>query len=627
MNWLLSVVVAASFAMAVVAQAPNEDSTGARRERLKSALQEEWEHTMRAYPEFATAVGDNRYNDRLGDNSEEFYAAEVEHARRALQTFKLIDTAGFPEQERLSRDLMIRSLREQIEGAQFKDWEMPVDQMNGLQVGMASLPSGTTFRTAKDYRDYVSRLRQIPRVFEQATQNMQAGMRDHLMQPRYLLEKATLQAQDIAGKPVEKSPFTQPVDKFPAGIFQGEQKTLREAVMAAVRQDVAPAYARLAEFLRTEYAPHGRTEYGIWALPDGEARYRFDIKQMTTTNLGPEEIHEMGLKQVAEIEAEMLKLARQQGYNDLPSFNEHIRKDAKLYGISGEQLLNLYKHYTDQMYAKLPQMFGRLPKNKLIVVPMEAFRAANAVPADYSIGAGDGSRPGRINVNEYDPTHRLLLNVEAIAYHEGIPGHHLQFSIAQEQTDLPPFRRFSSYNAYSEGWAFYAERLGKEVGFYQDPYSEYGRLENEMWRSVRLVVDTGVHAQHWSRQQMVDFFRQHTAMDEQNIETEVDRYISWPGQALAYKLGQMKILELRERARQQLGDRFDLRAFHDAVLSDGPLPLDVPRGEHGPLDCRAKGREAELIIRPPDRLSRKNLLNRRRHTIPSNSAIRSAFRD
>ena len=258
----------------------------------------------------------------------------------------------------------------------------------------------------------------------------------------------------------------------------------------------------------------------------------------------------MGLKQVAEIEAEMLKLARQQGYNDLPSFNEHIRKDPQLYASSGEQLLGLYKHYTDQMYAKLPQLFGRLPKTKLIVVPMEAFRSANAVPADYSIGAGDGSRPGRINVNEYDPRHRLLFNVEAIAYHEGIPGHHQQFSIAQEQMELPAFRRFASYNAYSEGWAFYAERLGREVGFYQDPYSEYGRLENEMWRSVRLVVDTGVHAKHWSRQQMVDFFRQHTAMDEPNIETEVDRYIAWPGQALAYKLGQMKIIELRERARQ-----------------------------------------------------------------------------
>ena len=327
--------------------------------------------------------------------------------------------------------------------------------------------------------------------------------------------------------------------------------------------------------MRNDYAPKGRTEWGVWALPDGDDRYRFYIRQMTTTDMTPEEIHDLGVKQVAEIETEMLNIARQQGYNDLASFNERIRNDKKLYATSGGQLLDLYNHYTDQMYAKLPQMFGHLPKTKLEVMPMEAFRAANALPADYSIGAGDGSRPGRINVNEYDPTHRLLLNVEAIAYHEGIPGHHLQFSIAQEQTELPDFRRFSYYNAYSEGWAFYAERLGKEAGFYQDPYSEYGRLENEMWRSVRLVVDTGVHSQHWSRQQMVDYFRQHTAMDEPSIDSEVDRYIAWPAQALAYKIGQMKILELRERARQQLGDRFDLRAFHDAVLADGPLPLDV----------------------------------------------------
>lgn len=238
-------------------------------------------------------------------------------------------------------------------------------------------------------------------------------------------------------------------------------------------------------------------------------------------------------------------------------------------------MIDLYQHYTDQMYGKLPQFFGHLPKNKLIVVPMEAYRAPDAVPADYTVGAGDGSRPGRINVNEYDPAHRLLLNVEAIAYHEGIPGHHLQFSIAQELTGIPPFRRFASYTAYSEGWAFYSERLGKDVGFYQDAFSEYGRLQNEMWRSVRLVVDTGVHAKHWSRQQMLDFFHAHTAMDDQNIQTEVDRYIAWPGQALGYKLGQMKILELRARATQQLGDKFDIRAFHDAVLADGPLPLDV----------------------------------------------------
>jgi len=575
MNCFLSVLVAVSCLMAVVAQVPDEKSVEARRAGLKAALQEEWEHHLRANPEAATAVGDHRYNDRLRDCSPEFYAGEVRHAQEALRVFEAIDTTGFPEQERLSQILMVRELREQIEGAKFKDWEMPIDQMNGWHLGYAMLPFDTTFRTAKDYQDYIARLHQLPRVFSQMTENMRAGLRDHLVQPRYLLEKTVLQAQDIADKPVEDSPFAQPARKFPADIPEQEQKTLREAIFAAVKQEVSPAYARLAEFLRTEYVPQGRAEYGVWSLPDGDARYRFDIKQMTTTDLGPEEIHQMGLKQVAGIEAEMLKLARSQGYEDLPSFNAHIRKDPRLYGTSGKQLLDLYTHYTDQMYARLPQLLGHLPKNKLVVLPMEAFRAPNAPPADYSIGAGDGSRPGRINVNEYDPQHRLLLNVEATAYHEGIPGHHLQFSVAQEQTSLPAFRRFAYYNAYSEGWAFYAERLGREVGFYQDPYSEYGRLENEMWRSVRLVVDTGVHAQHWSREQMVDFFRQHTAMDEPNIASEVDRYIAWPGQALAYKLGQMKIIELRERARQQLGSRFDLRAFHDALLADGPLPLDV----------------------------------------------------
>jgi uncharacterized protein (DUF885 family) len=327
--------------------------------------------------------------------------------------------------------------------------------------------------------------------------------------------------------------------------------------------------------VKNAYAPNGRTEMGIWALPDGDARYQYDVVRMTTTSLQPEQIHQMGLKQVADIEAQMLAIAKSQGFSDLKSFNEHIRQDPKLHGTSGQQILDLYQHYIDQMYAKLPQLFGRLPKNKLEVVPMEAYRAPNSVPADYSPGAGNGTRPGRVNVNEYDPEHRLLLNVEAIAYHEGVPGHHLQFSIAQELTDIPPFRKYGGYNAYSEGWAFYSERLGKDVGFYQDPYSEYGRLENEIWRSIRLVVDTGVHYKHWSRQQMVEFFHAHTAMDEPNIQTEVDRYIAWPGQALAYKLGQMEILALREQAKKDLGTQYDIRAFHDEVLDAGALPLDV----------------------------------------------------
>jgi uncharacterized protein (DUF885 family) len=427
----------------------------------------------------------------------------------------------------------------------------------------------------KDYENYLSRLHQIPHVFDQVMANMRLGLHDHLMPPKYLLEKVTIEAQEIADKPLAQSPFVTPIQKFPSAISAQDQKRLSDAITAAIQHDVAPAYAKLATFVRVDYAPHGRTEYGVWSLPDGAARYRYAVRHQTTTTRTAEEIHALGLKQVTEIDAEMLTLAKSLGYSDLKSFNEHIRNDRDLYGRSGQQVFDLYKHYADQMQAKLPQIFGHLPKTKLEVVVMDAYRAPNAVPADYSPGAGDGSRPGRINVNEYDPTHRLLLNVEAIAYHEGIPGHHMQFSIAQELPSLPPFRRFAEYNAYSEGWALYTERLGKEVGFYQDPYSEYGRLENEMWRSIRLVVDTGVHQDHWSRQQMIDFFHDHTAMDDQNIATEVDRYIAWPAQALAYKSGQMEILDLRERARKALGPKFDIRAFHDAILAEGPMPLDV----------------------------------------------------
>jgi len=559
----------------VISSRPNETTLETRRAQLTAEIQQRWEYELRTHPEMATYIGDNRYNDRLSDHSAASYARELEHAKQTLQSIESISTDGFPPQEQLNKLLMVRGLREDIESAAFKDWEMPVDQFGGIHLSYAALPSSTPFRSVKDYEDYLSRLHQIPRLLEQIIANMQLGLGDGLVPPRYLLEKVAVQAQDIADKSPHDSPFTQPVLKFPAGISDSDKQRLHDATLAAVKNEVTPAYASFATFVRTQYAPHGRADYGIWALPQGDARYRFDVRQMTTTELGPEEIHQMGVKQVAEIEAQMLDLARRQGFSDLAGFNEHIRNDRKLYATSGEQLLNLYQHYTDQMYARLPQLFGHLPQTKLEVTPMEAFRAPDSVPADYSPGAGDGSRAGRINVNEYDPQHRLLLNVEAIAYHEGIPGHHLQFSIAQQLPSLPPFRRFASYNAYSEGWAFYAERLGKEAGFYQDPYSEYGRLENEMWRSVRLVVDTGVHYKHWSRQQMVDFFRQHTAMDEPNIQTEVDRYIAWPGQALAYKLGQMKILELRQHAHDALGGKFDVRAFHDALLADGPLPLDV----------------------------------------------------
>jgi uncharacterized protein (DUF885 family) len=539
-------------------------------------LSSEWEYTLRTQPELATHVGDDRYNDRLSDFSDQAIAESIEHARQSLARFEAVDARYLTEQDKLNRELMLRSLRDSIESAPFKDWEMPATQFEGVHLGYASLALDTPFRNVKDYRDYLARLRQIPRVLDQSIGHMRDGLRDHLIPPRYLLEKVSTQAQEIADYPLDKSPFTAPLGKFPDTISEADRQSLRVAIEAAVKDLVAPAYARFARFVREDYAPHGRREPGLWALPDGAARYRFAVRHQTTTDTTADEIHQLGLQSVAKIETEMLAIAKAQGFADLESFNRHIREDPKLHARSGRQLLDLYTHYRDQMYGKLPELFGHLPKTTLVVVPMEAYLSADGVPADYSPGAGDASRPGRINVNEYAPEKRLLLNVEAIAYHEGVPGHHMQFSIAQELGGLPPFRRYTlDLNAYTEGWAFYAERLGKEAGFYQDPYSEYGRLQNEMWRSVRWVVDTGVHSKHWTRQQMVDFFHRHTAMDDQNIETEVDRYIAWPAQALSYKMGQMRILSLRERAQRELGPRFDLRAFHDAVLDQGPLPLDM----------------------------------------------------
>jgi len=569
--------LASVFLQCSLAQDPMAASASveARRQQLLSLFNEEWEYELRTNPEWATTLGDKRYNDRLSDNSAEFFQSDLEQTRKFLARFEAIDPTGLSHQDGLSRELMIRELRQNIEGAQFTHWEMPVNQMGGPHLELPDLVTLTPFDTVTDYENYLSRLRQIPHLFDQVTANMQRGMRDRLMPPRYLLEKVAAEAEDIASQRGEDSPFAKPLKEFPAGIAEPDQKHLREAILAAINDQILAAYHRFAVFVRDDYAPQGRTDPGIWSLPGGEARYRYSIRRITTTDQTPEQIHHLGLKQVDEIEAEMLAVAHQLGFKDLASLNDHIRNERRFYATSGQQVLDLYTNYARGMEPELPKLFGHLPKSKLVVIPMEASRAKNAVPADYSNGTADGSRPGHINVNEWDPEHRLVLNIEAIAYHEGIPGHHLQLSLAQEMTNLPSFRRHAGYTAFVEGWALYSERLGKEVGHYQDPYSDYGRLENEMWRAIRLVIDTGVHEKHWSRDQMVAYFHRYTAMDEPNIQSEVDRYIAWPGQALAYKLGQLEILKLREEARKRLGAKFDLRAFHDEVLANGALPLDV----------------------------------------------------
>jgi uncharacterized protein (DUF885 family) len=340
-----------------------------------------------------------------------------------------------------------------------------------------------------------------------------------------------------------------------------------------------PAYARFAKFVKEEYAPRGRTEPGMWSLPDGAARYASRAKRSTTTELTPEEIHQIGLREVARIEQEQMAIARKLGYSDLKSFREHVKNDRDLYAKSRQQILDLYQKYTDQMQAKLPQLFGRLPKGGMKIMPVEEFREKEAPGAQYQQGTPDGSRPGLVQVNTGEPEKRTTISMESTAYHEGLPGHHLQVAIGQELQALPPFRQQAFYGAYVEGWALYSERLGKEVGFYQDPYNDFGRLEDEMLRAIRLVVDTGFHDKKWTRDQVVQYFHDHSAIDEVNVQSETDRYIVWPGQALSYKIGQLTILKLREEAKKELGPKFDIRRFHDAILGSSALPMDVLESE------------------------------------------------
>jgi uncharacterized protein (DUF885 family) len=561
-------------ASAAVWAAPASDLQ-ARRDALDKLLAEQWEYNLSHSPEFASILGDKRWNDQISDFSQGAIDADLAKSRELLQRFEAIDTTGFPVQEKLNQELMVRDLKEGVEGARFKGWLMPVNQISGIHLQAPQFPALLTFTTVKDYDDLITRYRKLPVAFDQTIEHMRAGMAAGLMPPKFLLEKVVVQCEGIAATPAEKSAFAAPLAKFPEGIPAAEQARIREAMLAAIRDSILPAYVKLIRFVKDEYAPKGRAEPGMWSLPDGEARYAFQVKQQTTSDLTPEQIHQLGLREVARIEGEMLQVARKLGYQDLKSLNAAIEKDPKLHAHSRQQILDIYTKFIDQMYARLPQLFGRLPKAKVVVVPTEDFREKEASAAEYQTGAPDGSRPGRVQVNTSDPESRKTISMESTAYHEGVPGHHMQLSIAQELPTLPPFRQQEGYTAFIEGWALYSERLGKEVGFYQDPYSDYGRLQDEMLRAIRLVVDTGFHYKRWSRDQVVRFFHDHSGIDEVDVQSETDRYIVWPGQALAYKVGQLKILELREKAKKELGAKFDIRGFHDQVLGAGALPLGV----------------------------------------------------
>ncbi|RSL18785.1 uncharacterized protein (DUF885 family) [Edaphobacter aggregans] len=550
-------------------------SVADRSKALSKLFAEIWEDRLKHAPEYASYLGDKRYNDQLTDYSVQAVNASLERGRGFIERLSEIDTTGLTEQEQLSAKLMLRDLIDEQEGAKFKEWQMPVNQFGGFHTEMPRMVENLSFETVKDYDDYIARLKKIPTAFSQIMTNMQLGMDEGRMPPKYLLEKVLVQTQTLADQKPEESPFARPLKKFPATISAADQKRISGELMEAISTQVLPAYQRFAKFLKVAYIPAGRKDAGVWALPDGDAYYAYRIRQSTTLNKSAEEIHQIGLDEVKRNEAEMLAIVHKLGYPDLKSFRAALQANPKEHPASKEALLDAYKGYIAQMEPKLPGLFGTLPKAKVEVVAMPSYIEKDQAAAFYDQGSPDGKRPGRVDVNTYNFADRSMAPVEAVAYHEGVPGHHLQISIAQELTGLPEFRKQEYYTAYTEGWGLYSERLGKEIGFYQDPYSDYGRLENDTWRAIRLVVDTGVHAKHWTREQMVDFFREHSAIDETNIQAEVDRYIAWPGQALGYKMGQLKILELRQRAQTALGAKFDLKAFHDVVLDAGALPMDV----------------------------------------------------
>jgi len=531
---------------------------------------EQYEADLRNFPERATAFGDYRYNDQLADYSLAGIHRRHENDVAFLQRLEAISTTGFPDQDLLSHELLVRVLRQRSADFELKEYEMPINQQGGIHTSLADLPLSVPFDSVKHYEDYIARLHQIPRVLNQTVEVLHAGMQDKLMPVRFLAEKIPAQCEGI----ISSDPFLRPTTKYPADISAEDQKRLTQAITDAINTDVMPAYKKFAEFVRTEYAPQGRTTLSITSLADGQKRYENDIYARTTTHMTADEIHQLGLREIDRITAEMTVIAKKEGFADLESFRASLKTNPKYKPTSAEQILDDFRRYIAQMEPKLPELFTLLPKSPVTVEAIPDFQAAAAT--HYVTGTPDGKRPGRVVVATSKFAERSLIDDEAVAYHEGVPGHHMQLSVQQQLQGLPKFRLHGlGFNAYIEGWALYAEELGKEVGFYRDPVSDYGRLSSELFRAVRLVVDTGIHAKGWSRDQVVEFMRKTGSVDEPTIQAETDRYISWPAQALSYKIGQLKFRELRERAEKELGPKFDIRTFHDEMLNGGTLPLDL----------------------------------------------------
>jgi uncharacterized protein (DUF885 family) len=569
--------LALAFALLVPQPATAQRRSDPAATTLHALLHDYWEWRLRESPESATWLGDARYNARLTDLSPEAIERRKEFTRRTLERAQAVDASRLTGQDALSHALIVWELQLAVEGQAYPTEVLILDQLDGPQIGLAQLVSATPFRTRADYDDYLARLRAIPRYFDQVTALLRRGIQLGWVQPNGPLRGVPDQIRgQLVGDPT-KSPFYAPFASLPDAIPAAEHDRLRTAARDVIVSSVFPAFAHFRDFVRDTYLPAGSRAIGASTLPNGAAYYRYAARQSTTTTLSPDSIHRIGLAEVERIRAQMDTVMRRSGFTgSFQEFLTFLRTDSRFYYKTADELIAAYRDISKRADAGLPALFAELPRNTYGVRPFPDYEAPSQTTARYYQGATDGSRPGWFMVNTYRLDMRPKYEMEALTLHEAVPGHHLQIARAQELRGLPDFRRNGSYTAFVEGWGLYAESLGAEMpGFYADPYSKFGQLTYEMWRACRLVVDTGMHHLGWSRQRAIDFMKENTAKSEQDIIVEIDRYIVWPGQALAYKIGELKIKELRARAERELGARFDVRKFHNALLDNGPLPLDV----------------------------------------------------
>jgi uncharacterized protein (DUF885 family) len=567
---LVFILLTASAALAQVIE-----TTDAAK-KLHLLFEEDWQWGLKNFPEAATLLGDNRYNDRLTDLSFEAVERYKAHEREMLERVQKIDRSALSGQDAISYDLFLRDKKLNVEGQRFSSELMPLNQMEGPQLTFPQLAASTAFRNRKDYEDYLARLNGFSKYIDQIIALARRGVETKWVQPGLPLRSVPAQIEGQITDDPAKSSFFKPFESFPADLTDADRKRLADAGKRAISESVMPALRKLDSYVKETYLPQARKDIAASSLPEGQAFYEYSIRRQTTTNLTAREIHEIGKREVARIRKEMEAIIQQVGFKgSFQDFLTFLRTDPRFYYSKPEELVAGYGLIAKRADGKLPELFAELPRNPYGIRVIPDYEAPAQTTAYYQPGAADGSRAGTYWVNTYKLETRPKYEMEALSLHEAVPGHHLQISRAQELKGLPDFRRNAGYTAYVEGWALYTESLGSEMGFYTDPYSKFGQLTYEMWRACRLVVDTGMHALGWSRQQAIDFMKENTAKTENDIVVEIDRYIVWPGQALAYKLGELKIKELRARAKQQLGDNFDLRKFHNAVLDDGPLPLDL----------------------------------------------------